>query len=126
MLRLKAIASSLGRRELAMALSRGGRWAHTSQCAVAVPSSARLDCCVELVRRCRRLFLGRPGRHPVFLTSRAEAGRDSALEPIESATRTRVGGAAWELPRTLVTIQRDGIAGHSPASDCIGSEGVVA
>jgi len=54
-----------------------------------------------------------------------EAGRDSAVEPIEPARHALIGSAVW-APRILVTIQRAGIGGCSPAGDCIGHEGVVA
>ena len=54
-----------------------------------------------------------------------EAGRDSAVEPIEPARHALIGSAVW-APRILVTIQRAGIGGCSPASDCIRNEEVVA
>jgi hypothetical protein len=47
------------------------------------------------------------------------------VEPIEPATSRLIGSAVW-APRILVTIHRANIGECSPASDCIGNEGVVA
>jgi hypothetical protein len=60
-----------------------------------------------------------------FSPLEAEAGHDSAVEPIEPATSQLIGSPVSE-PRILVTIQRANIGGCSPASDRIGNEQVAA
>ena len=127
MLRLKAIASSLPRaRELATALSRGAQWAQTSLSAMTVPSSARLDCCAHRRAALQGAYLleDRAATRS-FSPLEPEAGHDSAVEKIEPATSSLIGSAVW-APRILVAIQRAGIGGCSPASDCIRNEEVVA
>jgi hypothetical protein len=54
-----------------------------------------------------------------FSPPEPEAGHDSAVEPIEPATSELIGSAVSVLPRVLVTIQRAGIGGCSPAGDSI-------
>jgi hypothetical protein len=127
MLRLKAIASSLGRREkLAMTLSRDAQRGADEPVRDAVPSSARLDCYAH--RRAAlygAYLLEDRAATRSFSPLEPEAGHGSAVEPSESATRALVGSAVSALRRSLVAVQRAGIGGRSPAGDCIGNEEVA-
>jgi hypothetical protein len=126
-MRLKAIASSLCPRGSSRWRSAERQRGADQPVRDAVPSSARLDCCAHRRAALQGAYLleDRAATRS-FSPLEPEAGRDSAVETIESATGVLVGSAVPVLPRTFVPIQRAGIGGCSPASDCIRNEEVVA
>jgi len=97
-MRLKAIANPRRQtRRLAMALRPPRENGADHRVPAAVPSSARLDCCVDLGAALEGAYLfGRPGGHPVFLMSGTN-GRAAA------ACRDRRGVAAAAQPMALTT-----------------------
>jgi hypothetical protein len=94
-----------------MALTPPGETTQTTAPA-AVPSSARLDCSLHLGSALEGAYpLEDRAATRSFSPLGPEAGRDSAVEPIESAPRARIGSAVSALPRTLPTVQRASTCG---------------